>query len=301
MPRNGSGVYSLPAGSTVTNGDTSDATDVNTPIQDLATDMNTARPVVAGGTGATSEADARTNLGVVKQTSVTDTTSGSLMINGAFGLGITTAPTEITDIDSTTTPSGAWQFDSGTTNNASLPTALQGANGMMRVERHSSSRLRQTAWLSGGSDTYVRDYTGSWESWEMVYDQSNAVGTVSESSGVTTGALIEVDDGNPPGVTYKFAGGLQICEATVTTSLAINNAFLGGFRSAGQTLSYPGTGNSFASAPTVSVHPVGGTAFSGISQGTPSVSTWNWAVTAVTSQTAADRTVHLLAIGRWYT
>ena len=42
MSRNGSGVYSLPPGSTVTNGDTSDATDVNTPLVDLASDANVA-------------------------------------------------------------------------------------------------------------------------------------------------------------------------------------------------------------------------------------------------------------------
>lgn len=64
MARNGAGVYSLPAGSTVTNGDTSDATDVNTPLADLETDMNTPRPVVAGGTGASSAAAALVNLGL---------------------------------------------------------------------------------------------------------------------------------------------------------------------------------------------------------------------------------------------
>ena len=64
MARNGSGVYSLPAGSVVANGDTSDATDVNTPIADIAADLNTARPIVAGGTGATSASAARTALGV---------------------------------------------------------------------------------------------------------------------------------------------------------------------------------------------------------------------------------------------
>ena len=64
MARNGSGVYSLPAGSTVTNGDTSDATDLNTPLQDIEADLNTPRPVVAGGTGASSASAARTNLGI---------------------------------------------------------------------------------------------------------------------------------------------------------------------------------------------------------------------------------------------
>ena len=64
MARNGAGVYSLPAGSTVANGDTSDASDLNTPLQDLEADMNTPRPVVAGGTGASSASAARQNLGL---------------------------------------------------------------------------------------------------------------------------------------------------------------------------------------------------------------------------------------------
>jgi hypothetical protein len=64
MSRNGSGIYSLPGGSLVANGDTSDASDINTPLQDLEADMNVARPVVAGGTGATTAAGARSNLGI---------------------------------------------------------------------------------------------------------------------------------------------------------------------------------------------------------------------------------------------
>lgn len=64
MSRNGAGVYTLPPGSTVSNGDISDAADVNTPFSDLETDMNTPRPVVAGGTGASSAAAALVNLGL---------------------------------------------------------------------------------------------------------------------------------------------------------------------------------------------------------------------------------------------
>jgi len=52
MPRNGSGIFSLPAGSIVTDGvSTLLATQHNTPLNDIADALNEPAPVVAGGTG----------------------------------------------------------------------------------------------------------------------------------------------------------------------------------------------------------------------------------------------------------
>lgn len=62
MSRNGSGVYSLPAGYSVVNGDVSDALQHTPILEDIATDLNTARPVVVGGTGAGTVGGARDNL-----------------------------------------------------------------------------------------------------------------------------------------------------------------------------------------------------------------------------------------------
>lgn len=64
MPRDGSGVYSKPANTTPSANDTIESAKFNTLMDDFAADLNTDRPVVAGGTGASSAADARTNLGL---------------------------------------------------------------------------------------------------------------------------------------------------------------------------------------------------------------------------------------------
>ncbi len=75
MSRNGSGVYSLPAGSAAVDNTIIDPVVFNTLISDLELDANTARPIVAGGTGATTAAAARTNLGA--------TTAGASMFTAA--------------------------------------------------------------------------------------------------------------------------------------------------------------------------------------------------------------------------
>lgn len=64
MPRNGSGVYSLPSGYEATTGQTATASQHNSPLEDIKDDLNAARPIVAGGTGATTASAARTALGL---------------------------------------------------------------------------------------------------------------------------------------------------------------------------------------------------------------------------------------------
>lgn len=63
MPRS-LDVYSLPAGTTAVSGTTIESAKYNAFTADLVTDLNAARPIVAGGTGATTAAVARANLSV---------------------------------------------------------------------------------------------------------------------------------------------------------------------------------------------------------------------------------------------
>jgi hypothetical protein len=65
MAEKRSGVYTLPAGYLATTGASATSSQHNEPLEDLETDMNTARPIVAGGTGATTAAGARSNLDAV--------------------------------------------------------------------------------------------------------------------------------------------------------------------------------------------------------------------------------------------
>ncbi|MEY9782263.1 hypothetical protein [Sinorhizobium fredii] len=63
MPRTG-GVYSPPAGTKGVSNTTIQSVPYNAFVDDLTADANDARPVTAGGTGATTASGARTNLGL---------------------------------------------------------------------------------------------------------------------------------------------------------------------------------------------------------------------------------------------
>lgn len=67
MPRNGSGIYSLPSGYLAEAGELIIADQHNDPLEDIKDDLNAARPVVAGGTGSTTASGARSNLSVYSQ------------------------------------------------------------------------------------------------------------------------------------------------------------------------------------------------------------------------------------------
>jgi hypothetical protein len=70
MPRDGSGIYTKPSGTTAVTSTTIESSKYNQTIDDLVTDANTVRPIVAGGTAAASASAARTNLGLAIGTNV---------------------------------------------------------------------------------------------------------------------------------------------------------------------------------------------------------------------------------------
>ena len=131
---------------------------------------------------------------------------------------------------------------------------------------------------------------------KQAYHRGNVLGTVSQASGVPTGAVVERGS-NTNGDYIRFADGTQICLQTLTVNMTIANAFMGGFRSNGQNWTYPATFSHWAR---MFAYAVGDSGFGAVAHTTPTNTTGRWAATAVTSQGAADRTVHLMAHGRWF-
>lgn len=99
MPRNGSGVASKPAGTTAVTGTTIESAKFNSVVDDLYDLQNEARPIVVGGTGATTAAGARTNLGAQAAVKGADIASASTV-------DLSAATGDVIDITGTTTITG---------------------------------------------------------------------------------------------------------------------------------------------------------------------------------------------------
>lgn len=93
MARDGSGVYSKPSGTTAVPLATVESVKYNSTIDDLVTDANTARPIVAGGTGATSASAARVALGLEIGVDVEPAGGANAFLGFEFTYAGTSAPT----------------------------------------------------------------------------------------------------------------------------------------------------------------------------------------------------------------
>lgn len=117
MPRNPSDVYAPPANTDAVSNDPISSTKFNSIVTDITADLNLARPVVAGGTGATSASAARTNLGL-----------GTIATQAADGVDIDGGAMDGTTVGATTPSTGAFTTLSATGN-----VSIQKANPLLIV------------------------------------------------------------------------------------------------------------------------------------------------------------------------
>jgi len=128
------------------------------------------------------------------------------------------------------------------------------------------------------------------------YNRTNILGTVSQSAGVPTGAIIERGS-NANGEYVRFADGTQICTFIYSESAYdITTAYLGGYRGGGVIWVYP---SAFIAKPAVQATPELLSGF-GCGLGTQSTTQAVLFWFAAGSQAAADRMAALVAVGRWF-
>ncbi len=221
-------------------------------------------------------------VGAAVQSAPEDDTPGRLLTVGAGGLLGQSSPKLTTSIDDFDIPSGTYHVD-GTTVPGTVP-PITTVSDTLVVTHSSANQTTQYYYLPNDNRTYVRKSIGSlsWGAWRMVYDQKYAVGTVSMSGGVPTGALFE-PGANANGGYVRFADGTQICWHALTSS-----------DTSAVTWTYPAA---FLTTPKVAASPGGGASIqlTWQARGTTSVD-WN---AFDLSGARVSVTIDMMAIGRW--
>lgn len=228
MPRDGSGIYTLPAAYQVANGDVSSASQHNTPLEDLQSDANAARPVVAGGTGASTASGARTNLDVYSKAEV----DAAIFDGYLTGLGLSNNATDATnDIDITAgsashdgSPSGVMNLASGITKRIDSAWAVGTNQGGLDTGTVADGTYFM--WLIKRSDTGVVDalfsLSASSPTMPTNYDQKRRIGAILRESGAIvgfsqTGDVFIRNEFKPAQISGADVAGTNIATAQLAT------------------------------------------------------------------------------------
>ena len=168
----------------------------------------------------------------VTQTAV-DFTVGRLMRTGNFGLGLNDGTlTDINDMDAHRI-SGFFRWSSGAT--GAPPTS---AGVFQHLTRISGTEHHQIAY--GANDrVFRRRWTGSaWGSWQEIYHAGTILGTVSQTAGVPTGAVMQ-HSSSANGFFERRASGRAECTRTDQTTANVSTAYGSLFRSADIAWTFP--------------------------------------------------------------
>ncbi|MBS3184557.1 phage tail protein [Pseudomonas sp. PCH44] len=155
-------------------------------------------------------------------TSTTDATTGRVLKVGDLGMTGTSLSMGNTVDANTLTYTGRFAFGNGGINLPATGTAYY-----LDVQVHAALVL-QKAWgmtNAVATKSYTRILiSGVWSLWSDKLSRTDIVGTVSQSGGVPTGAIIERGT-NANGEYIKLADGTLICSITTSPSLAVTNAY----------------------------------------------------------------------------
>jgi hypothetical protein len=235
----------------------------------------------SGNTGTAVTADVTT--------SATDTTANRLLKVGDFGVGqIDTNNSSLQadfDWDNPFDLRGGYFVRNGNVNpppGITFPTGFVIGNNKLMVASRSNR-------------VFIRDLSAALP-WRELYHTGNLLGTVSQSAGVPTGAVIQRGS-NANGEFVRFADGTQICTSPlISSTVNITTATAGGFRGTQQLWAYPAA---FSVTPNVAHWARTNNHLQGalISLSTTATAPAAWRVDSASSVSCSYEAI---AIGRWF-
>ncbi len=237
--------------------------------------------------------------GTAAQSGSHDATAGRLgrifATGGMFGWGVAQGESlgAVTANANGITVTGLYRTDTTTTN---LP--VSASSGLLEVFHGAGGDTIHQRWTATSADSATRTWQrratgGTWTGWALVINQTTLLGTVSQTAGLPTGAVIE--RGSVTNGDYvRFADGTQICTRTNLSAANASTASGSVFRSADVAWTFP---VAFAATPVVTgdVDDADGW----LNAGAPSVTAVNLRVMSSVSKASA-MTVRAQAIGRWF-
>jgi hypothetical protein len=152
--------------------------------------------------------------------SVDDTTAGRLLKVGDFGLGQPGNAGTLLSAAGAADALRGWRIDRVSGANVALVGGPAGAaGGTFETIGYSADNQHQLYFeVSGGGRVFQRFFNaGVWSPWRNVYTTGNILGTVSQTGGVPTGAVIQSGSG-ANGEFVRFANGTQICTHALETT-----------------------------------------------------------------------------------
>jgi len=270
MPRNGSGVYSKPAGTTAVADTLIESAKYNQTIDDLVADANEARPITAGGTGGVTAIAGCDNLSTKGADIASATTTD---IGAATGRYI--------NITGTTTITGLGTKTAGVVRICTFTGALTLTHNATSLILPGAANITTAA---GDIAEFISEGSGNWRCVRYQYSAFRGNGGV-----VETGS-------NADGEYTKFADGTMICISSTFTAPDVSSAVGSVFASTtAPTWTFPAA---FSANPFVTANDTGSTnVWAGarpLSTTTASIRLWS-----ATSQ-ATTRNIRATAIGRWF-
>lgn len=255
-------------------------------LPDTAARKQAARDMFGLGTAATRAV----------QVNATDTSAGALMAVGAFGLGAANVDSmpvgaSLGDMQSTR----LFQAADGSPPDFPVGLGLGRYPMGLHFQRSSAVRAQLALGFAGYAAYRVTDSAGVLSGWRKIFDTSNILGTVSQTAGVPTGAIIERGS-NANGEYVRFADGTQICmrrSDEAVTATAQGNLFSGVLA----TWTFPAV---FSEVLSVTFTPRATGAWGGVNNANLTTASAEGRVFSTAALNAVAVSILRVAIGRWY-